>query len=66
MNIALFTDTFIPQVNGVANTVFRSAQSLSKMGHNVCVYTISKHKSHKLTEHVGEKPRRAGMARRAC
>ena len=55
MNIALFTDTFIPQVNGVANTVFRTAQGLTDLGHNVCVYTISEHKSHVLNTMAGKK-----------
>jgi hypothetical protein len=41
MRIALFTDTFPPQVNGVANTVARYAKALSEMGHTVCVFTVS-------------------------
>ncbi len=48
MKIALFTDTFIPQINGVANTVFRSATALSKLGHEVSVFTISKHNTEEL------------------
>lgn len=41
MRIALFTDTFFPVVNGVANTVHRSAQRLVGMGHDVAVCTVS-------------------------
>lgn len=41
MRIAFFTDTFPPQTNGVANTVYRFAQALSRAGHTVRVYTIS-------------------------
>jgi glycosyltransferase involved in cell wall biosynthesis len=41
MKIALFSDTFAPQVNGVANTVKNSARALSQLGHEVCVYTLS-------------------------
>lgn len=55
MNIAFFTDTFIPQVNGVANTVYRSAQTLSNLGHNVCIYTISKNSNKELNALTGEK-----------
>ena len=54
MNIAFFSDTFIPQVNGVANTVYRSAQILSKLGHNVCVYTISKYSKNELQTLSGD------------
>jgi glycosyltransferase involved in cell wall biosynthesis len=50
MKIALFTDTFIPQVNGVANTVFRSAMSLSDLGHEVLVCTISKNNKEEITK----------------
>lgn len=42
MRIALFTDTFPPEVNGVANSVVHIAQSLSARGHTVRVYTVSK------------------------
>jgi glycosyltransferase involved in cell wall biosynthesis len=55
MRIALFTDTFIPQVNGVANTVFRTAEGLTELGHTVCVVTISKHKSRHLENFAGGK-----------
>ncbi len=41
MKIALLTDTFYPQVNGVANTVQRLARALADEGHTVRVYTIS-------------------------
>lgn len=55
MNIAFFTDTFIPQVNGVANTVYRSAQELTSLGHNVCIYTISKKSKKELNKLTGDK-----------
>jgi glycosyltransferase involved in cell wall biosynthesis len=41
MRIALFTDTFFPVVNGVANVVYRCAQRFSELGHSVCVCTVS-------------------------
>lgn len=50
MKIALFTDTFPPQVNGVANTAYRYAAALSGMGHEVRVFTISRHSSAELAE----------------
>ncbi len=54
MRIALFTDTFPPQVNGVANTVYRYAAALSSMGHQVRIFTISKYSAAELTEHFGD------------
>ncbi|MBU1137242.1 glycosyltransferase, partial [Patescibacteria group bacterium] len=41
MRIAIFSDTFPPQVNGVANTVNESAKALANQGHQVSVFTIS-------------------------
>src|ERR1700733_12502908 len=38
MKIAIFSDTFFPQVNGVANVAYGSALSLSKLGHEVIVF----------------------------
>lgn len=48
MKIAIFTDTFPPQVNGVANVAFDSAKELADMGHQVRVFTPSNPKK-KLT-----------------
>lgn len=42
MRIALFTDTFPPEVNGVAHSVARSAEALATRGHDVSVFTVSK------------------------
>ncbi len=53
MRIALFTDTFYPQVNGVANTVYRYAHALSKAGHTVRVYTVSALSEAELQQKVG-------------
>ncbi len=41
MKIAIFSDTFLPQVNGVANVVYQSARSLSEAGHEVCIFTVT-------------------------
>ena len=41
MKIALFSDTFFPQINGVVNVVHHVAESLSHRGHEVCVFIVS-------------------------
>lgn len=40
MRIAIFSDTFYPQVNGVSNFAFFCAKSLAEMGHRVEVFTV--------------------------
>jgi len=42
MRIAIFSDTFLPQLNGVATTVYQSAKSLAQRGHKVMIFTVSK------------------------
>lgn len=39
MNIGLFTDTYYPELNGVANSVYLLKKELEKRGHNVYVIT---------------------------
>src|SRR5262245_22413620 len=39
MRIALFTDTYVPQVNGVANTLKRLVQHCEASGHDVALIT---------------------------
>ena len=41
MRIALCTDTFFPQVNGVVNVVHMLADALVSRGHTVCVFALS-------------------------
>lgn len=41
MNIGLFTDTYFPQINGVGTSVHTLSQSLTKLGHNVYIFTPS-------------------------
>jgi glycosyltransferase involved in cell wall biosynthesis len=53
MKIALFTDTFYPQINGVANTVHHYARALSKRGHTVRVYTVSTHSAESIRKDTG-------------
>ncbi len=42
MKIAIFSDTFPPQVNGVAHTAYLSAKNLIEAGHTVAVFTVAK------------------------
>ena len=42
MKIAIFSDTFPPQVNGVANIAYQSAKILSELGHKVIVFAVAK------------------------
>lgn len=39
MNIGLFTDTYYPELNGVANSVYLLKKELEEKGHNVYVIT---------------------------
>ena len=39
MNIALFTDTYVPEINGVATSVDSLYKSLKKRGHNCYIVT---------------------------
>lgn len=41
MNIGLFTDTYYPEVNGVANSVYTLKTELENRGHNVYVITTT-------------------------
>ncbi|MCD1295339.1 glycosyltransferase family 4 protein [Methanocella sp. CWC-04] len=42
MRIAVFTDTFFPQVNGVVNAVRNFNKTLTKKGHEIQVFTSGK------------------------
>ncbi|MEI7498373.1 MAG: glycosyltransferase [Candidatus Falkowbacteria bacterium] len=53
MRIAIFSDTFLPQTNGVATVVHQSAMALSELGHEVCVVTASKYSAEKLEKITG-------------
>ncbi|MDR3091318.1 MAG: glycosyltransferase [Clostridiales bacterium] len=39
MNIGIFTDTYSPQINGVVTSTATLAKELSRLGHNVVVFT---------------------------
>jgi len=42
MKIAIFSDTFPPQTNGVANVAYQSAKNLSDLGNKIIVFTVAK------------------------
>jgi len=44
MKIAIFSDTFWPQVNGVATVARQTAINLSQAGHDVVIFTVSQEK----------------------
>lgn len=50
MNVALFTETYFPSVNGVAAHVKTLRDGLEKLGHNVLVVTADKHCKHHYIE----------------
>ena len=50
MRIAIFSDTFPPEVNGVANYVYLSAKALAEREHEVQVFTASRISQKKLNE----------------
>ncbi|MFM9330482.1 glycosyltransferase family 4 protein [Paenibacillus mesotrionivorans] len=41
MNIGLFTDTYYPQINGVATSVWMLKGNLEKLGHTVYIFTTT-------------------------
>lgn len=44
MRIAIFTDTFLPQVNGVVRSIVTTANVLAKHGHSIAIFTINAEK----------------------
>lgn len=45
MNVAIFTDTYFPDINGVTSSVYTLSEELKKRGHNVYVFTVSEPRS---------------------
>ena len=50
MRIGMFTDTYIPQINGVATSVFLLKQTLEAMDHQVFVFTTTDPEAKKSSE----------------
>ena len=68
MKIGLFTDTYYPQINGVATSVLMLKENLEKLGHRVYVFTTTDPKAEKNEINVFRVPsipfkssRRVGM-----
>ncbi|HAA84900.1 MAG TPA: glycosyltransferase family 4 protein [Kosmotogaceae bacterium] len=47
MNIAMFSDTYLPQVNGVVTMIRLLEENLREMGHKVYIYTVDHPKATK-------------------
>ena len=41
MNIGIFTDTYLPQINGVVSSIVTLERQLRKQGHQVYIFTVS-------------------------
>lgn len=52
MNVGLFTDTYYPQINGVATSVLMLKENLENLGHNVYVFTTTDPKADKNERNV--------------
>ncbi len=52
MKIGLFTDTYYPQINGVATSVLMLKENLEKLGHKVYVFTTTDPKAKKNERNV--------------
>ncbi|MDE6852636.1 MAG: glycosyltransferase family 4 protein [Lachnospiraceae bacterium] len=41
MNIGIFTDTYYPEINGVASSTYELKKGLEKLGHSVTIFTVT-------------------------
>lgn len=41
MNIGIFTDSYYPEINGVANSAYELKKGLEQLGHTVYIFTVS-------------------------
>ncbi len=55
MNIAMFSDTYSPQVNGVVTMIRMLEENLQKRGHNVYIFTVD-HPEASIQENVYRVP----------
>lgn len=56
MRIGLFTDTYYPETNGVATSVYQLKKELEELGHEVYVFTVSNPHMKEKEEHVYRMP----------
>lgn len=52
MNIGIFTDTYYPEVNGVASSTYELKKGLEKLGHSVYIFTVSNPAATQQEKHV--------------
>ena len=52
MNIAIFTDTFMPCTNGIVDAVWRISKGLKKAGNTVHIFALSDRNSDEVIEGV--------------
>lgn len=52
MRIGLFTDTYYPEINGVANAVYQLKKGLEERGHIVYVFTVKNPEADETEDHV--------------
>lgn len=52
MKIGIFTDTYYPEINGVANSAYQLKKELEKRGNTVYVFTVSNPDVKEKEEHV--------------
>ena len=45
MNIAIITDTYFPDINGVTSSIYTLSEALKSQGHCVYIFTVSEPKS---------------------
>ncbi|MFH0802886.1 MAG: glycosyltransferase [bacterium] len=54
MNIAVFTDAFYPQVNGVVTSLMNTSRELSRRGHRVVLFAPKPDRKKAITEDFGD------------
>lgn len=52
MNIGIFTDTYYPEVNGVASSTYELKKGLEKLGHSVYIFTVTNPTTTQQEKHV--------------
>lgn len=52
MKIAIFTDSFYPQVNGVVTSILNSSGLLAENGHRIMIFTVKSNKKPKLHNNI--------------
>ena len=56
MRIGIFTDTYLPQVNGVVTSILMLEKELRNLGHEVYIFTTSNPKANDISENIFRLP----------